>query len=440
MGARRQLSSVLPPILVKRFSHRLVRSHRAAPERGNGYPRLRRFLVAFSIGLYGAAIFLALDYGYSRLRQDDGIWPRHWSAVYHHGLVVNFDGWDNWGDVRYRLVTNNLGLRDAVVRDVPERSAQHRVLLIGDSFTEGIGVAFEESFAGMLYAAGQRHAEKIEFLNAGTLSYSPTLYHARVKALLDRGLRFDEVVVLSDVSDVRDEARNYFCQDEDPDYRTRCKDDEPLVSKALCASTDPNLNKYCNNQELYRLPRFDAGSWFARHFPLTDLTRVWIKFEIQRLIGKRKQRWTAPTMETEWLFPDPVEAKEYAPLGPDGGIRRSLRNMQRLADLLRSRDIPLTIAVYPWPVQLARNDVDSRQVNMWRDFCATNCKQFINIMPAFFAEKQRHADWYERLYIPGDIHYSADGNSVMFRELATHLLPPHARLSGDPGASGTGGN
>jgi hypothetical protein len=425
---------------VKRFSHRLGRRHRADPGRRSGNPRLRRFLVPLAIGLYSAAIFLALDHGYSRLRQDDGVWPRHWSAAYHHGLIANFEGWDNWGDVRYRLFTNNLGLRDAAVRDVPERSAQHRVLLIGDSFTEGIGVDFEESFAGMLYAAGQRQAEKIEFLNGGTMSYSPTLFLARVKALLARGLRFDEVVVLSDVSDVRDEARNYFCQDEDPDYRKLCKDDEPAVSKALCASTDPDVNKYCNHQEFYRLARLDNGSWFARHFPLTDATRVWIKFKVQGLRGLRKQRWTAPTSETEWLFPDPVEAEEYAPLGRDGGIRRSLQNMQRLADLLRSRDIPLTIAVYPWPVQLARNDVDSRQVKMWRDFCATSCKQFIDIMPAFFAEKQQHADWYERLYIPGDVHYSAGGNRLMFRELATRLLPDQTRLSSGPGASGTGGN
>ena len=34
--------------------------------------------------------------------------------------------------------------------------------------------------------------EKIEFLNAGVVSYSPIIYHKKIKYLLDAGLRFDE--------------------------------------------------------------------------------------------------------------------------------------------------------------------------------------------------------------------------------------------------------
>jgi hypothetical protein len=102
--------------------------------------------------------------------------------------------------------------------------------------------------------------------------------------------------------------------------------------------------------------------------------------------------------------------------------------MQALADLLASRHIPLTIVVYPWPMQLDLNDRESRQVAIWRDFCAKNCKEFINLFPAFFAEKDANKNWYERLFIHGDVHYSAEGNRLMFRELS-------ARLVGDPGTS-----
>jgi hypothetical protein len=112
----------------------------------------------------------------------------------------------------------------------------------------------------------------------------------------------------------------------------------------------------------------------------------------------------------------------FAPLGIEGGIARSQQNMQKLADLLAKRGIPLTVAVYPWPMQLANDDRESRQVTIWRDFCANNCKGFINVFPAFFKEKDAHEDWYERLFIDGDIHFSAEGNKVMFRELAQHLL------------------
>jgi hypothetical protein len=122
------------------------------------------------------------------------------------------------------------------------------------------------------------------------------------------------------------------------------------------------------------------------------------------------------------LFGDRTHEAEYAPLGREGGIARSVKNMQALADLLKARGIPLTIVVYPWPAQLALGDHDSRQVSLWREFCATNCKAFIDLMPVFFAEAARHPDWYERLYIPGDFHYSAEGHRVMFEALARRLL------------------
>ena len=77
------------------------------------------------------------------------------NSVYDHGFAADFDGYDVWGELRYRLTTNSLGFKDARVRNVPLKSASRRILLIGDSFAEGIGMSFEDSFAGMLDRAGQ---------------------------------------------------------------------------------------------------------------------------------------------------------------------------------------------------------------------------------------------------------------------------------------------
>ena len=97
-----------------------------------------------------------------------------------------------------------------------------RILLIGDSFAEGIGLPYERTFAGLLNAAGQSRRDKVEFLDAGVASYSPSIYYKKVKYLLDRGLKFDEVVLLSDSSDVEDEATSYFCIDDDAKYHQYC--------------------------------------------------------------------------------------------------------------------------------------------------------------------------------------------------------------------------
>ena len=91
------------------------------------------------------------------------------NAQYHHGLAANFSGYDVWGGSTYRFYTNGLGFKDGSSRRVPLIEDYRRVLLIGDSFTEGIGVPFDQTFAGMLYQDGLETTKKIEFLNAAVV-------------------------------------------------------------------------------------------------------------------------------------------------------------------------------------------------------------------------------------------------------------------------------
>jgi hypothetical protein len=383
---------------------------------------MSRRLVRLAVTLYSIALFLGMDYAYSTFLHEEDQWPRYPHPAYHHALVPKFNGYDTWGDVRYPFITNSLGFRDAQVRDVPLTAASRRVLLIGDSFTEGTGVAFEDSFAGRLFAAGMQRSDRIEFLDAGVISYSPTLYYRKIKYLIERGLRFDEVVVFSDVSDVYDEASKYFCHDDDPQYRKYCDPDERAFFASLCDPLADGDTRSCADPAAHRYAKDGAGAYLMRHFIVTNTIRVVAKFRIQQWLGNQRKRRLGVDTETAWLFGDRGHEAGYVPLGREGGIARSLKNMQALADLLKAHGIPLTVVVYPWPAQLALNDRDSRQVSLWREFCASNCKTFVDLLPTFFAEAQRHADWYERLYIPGDFHYSPEGHRVLFDVLKRHLL------------------
>jgi hypothetical protein len=355
-------------------------------------PVRRRALIGAAVAAYSIAVFLALDFGYSTFINSEAS-PRIPVAEYNHGLAAKFDGYTRFGEYRYRFITNSLGMRDGTTRDVPLTAAGRRILLIGDSFTEGMMVPFEQSFAGLLYRAGQDRPQPVEFLNAAVVSYSPIIYYLKTQHLLDSGLKFDEVVVFSDISDVEDEATSYFCLD-NPNQR---KD---------CVNTAPPM-----------------GTWLAKHFIVTDTTRLLIKYRMQMLWGNQVDRARAHNPRAGWTLPGYDLEDEYAPLGVEGGIARSLKDMQALADMLKARGIPLTIVVYPWPLQLAENDRNSRQAAIWRDFCVRNCKAFIDLFPAFFAERDAHADWYKRLFFYGDAHFSAAGNALVFREVAERLLP-----------------
>jgi hypothetical protein len=194
----------------------------------SGFFTLRRAMVHGAVFFYCLVLFLAFDFAYSSLLVgEEKLRPaRIANPVYDHGFAANFDGYDVWGDVRYRLITDSFGFKDASPREVSLKSASRRILLMGDSFAEGIGMSFEDSFAGLLARAGEARSDKIEFLNAAVASYSPVIYYQKTKYLLEQGLQFDEVVLFSDTSDVTDEATTYFCIDDDPKYRSRCHPSE----------------------------------------------------------------------------------------------------------------------------------------------------------------------------------------------------------------------
>jgi hypothetical protein len=363
----------------------------------------RRTLVNAGLFAYGLALFLAFDFAYSTLTKGEEKQrpARIANPVYDHGFAANFDGYDLWGELRYRLITDSLGFKDASVRDVPLKSESRRILLMGRSYTEGIGMSFEDSFAGMLAAAGQQRREKIEFLNAAVASYSPVIYYRKIKYLLDLGLKFDEVVLFSDTSDVTEEASSYFCIDDDPKYRAHCS---AADGSQQPAAAPPKSNFLLDN------------------FVVTNRVRIAIKQSIQSLLGNRRKSINSDRSRIGWVFPGREDIREYQPLGVDGGIARSLQNMRGLSDLLAARNIPLTIVVYPWAQQVAQGDRDSRQVALWREFCLARCKAFVNLYPAYFAAAAADTDWYEHLYIVGDDHLSAAGNRFFFREIEKYLL------------------
>jgi lysophospholipase L1-like esterase len=353
--------------------------------------------------LYCVAIWAILDFAWSSLSSRSVGSPRIAHPGFHHTLAGNFDGFAIYAEHLHRLYTNSLGFKDATVRRVPLKTSTRRVVLIGDSFTEGVGLPFEDTFAGMLYAAGQEHSPKIEFLNAGVASYSPTIYYRKIKYFLDQGLRFDELVVFPDMSDVLDEASRYFCIDEDPVYRSYCAGD------------------------VFSRVEFNIGRFLQTRFVMTDTIRMHIKSVLHdwRSPGKNPRlersyfdRWAAPDFDPHAHFNAPL----FAPLGVEGGIARSLGQMQKLLELTRAHGIKLSVVVYPYGSQIAYGQRNNRYIDMYLDFCERNGIRFINLFPAFFAAADAHADWRKRYFFFNDFHYTAEGNRLLFEQLARSLL------------------
>ena len=78
------------------------------------YFTVRSALANTALAVYCLVLFLIFDFAWSSLTmgEEKERSARIANPVYDHGFAPNFDGYDVWGEVRYRLVTNSLGFKD----------------------------------------------------------------------------------------------------------------------------------------------------------------------------------------------------------------------------------------------------------------------------------------------------------------------------------------
>ena len=89
--------------------------------------------------------------------------------------------------------------------------------------------------------------------------------------------------------------------------------------------------------------------------------------------------------------------------------------MERLYELCQKRGIKVSVAVYPWPGQILYDVEESRQVKIWREFCAGKCANFYNSFPTFFglAKSSSKEAVISNYYFKDDMHFNEIGNKLI---------------------------
>ena len=86
-----------------------------------------------------------------------------------------------------------------------QKSKKYDIGFLGDSFTEGTGLVYEDTFVGIL----EKKLPNKKIANLGVSSYSPAIYYTKIKKLLETGYQFNEIIVFLDISDLVDDALCY---------------------------------------------------------------------------------------------------------------------------------------------------------------------------------------------------------------------------------------
>jgi hypothetical protein len=311
---------------------------------------------------------------------------------YHHGLAPYASFINYFGDWHAPYFTNSLGFRDASPRKVELKSAKPRLLLIGDSITEGNGLPWEQTFAGIL--AKDMEKRGVELLNAAVQTYAYRIYYKKIRHFIETvGLDVDEVVAFIDLGDVINASFHYRLDDKGNVVGRLGKHEYSSVKKFKLMLRD--------NSILYRLYRY----W-------RDTSK-----EIRRRHGKGSFEAATNVFGLTWTFND-KEYEEWAK--PGEPVAREF--MGRLKDFLAARGIPLTIVLYPVPDQIRQRDLDSRHVRFWRAWAAEKDVQVVNLFPLFINDRPAK-EVYEENFVPYNYHFGPKGHVNIARAFLERWQP-----------------
>ncbi len=364
----------------------------------------KRIFIVFSL-------VVILDFVFVLILKQINFWDNfnndvYWrikSDIYHHDILPNTNVYENWGNLRYKLVTNSLGFRDFQNTSVKKvASSKKRLILIGDSFTEGVGLEYKDSLAGQITNYLKKE-KKYEVLNSGVGSYSPTNYYYKTKHFIEEGYEFDKAIVFLDVTDSIDEIK-YSYDDKDQlvlDFKklkykkndfSKILENNFLSYKVLIKIRDKigHFKKIIKNS--YIEDGLGASKLFNKKF--LDVSKE--DRNLYAMIENEMSNWTSDNNELRYNLTNTEE-----------GLNRAKKNLVRLFDLLKENEVEGVLVIYPHPAQIYYED--SFYQKLWTDFARENNINFLNTFPAFLNKDDSSKNFILNNFIQGDIHWNSNG-------------------------------
>ena len=334
---------------------------------------MKQIVGSMALALSSAVLALAIAEGLLRLLPDPEASHRYRAhPVWHHWLrpdqrtsLISRDP-DRWPEpIKYE--TNSWGCRYGKVVD-----AEHRILVMGDSFTEGYYL--EDTFAAVLE---RRTGHQV--IGCGNASYSPLLHYLRYRDHLMK-LDPDEIIVNVDLTDIYDDNWRY----------------------------GPEAVFAPNGEPLRAGP-----TWFAL---LAEELRF--RTRLGRLFLRRpRQDLVLPTSLNVFAY-----YRGMVPSDPrfQQEVGRTLSYLKRLTDLAKTQGASVTLTTYPYLNQLRDGAHGDRQWNRNLELALAHfaAREGLPFWSAFDA-LDPHAD---SIYWPDDTHLTPRGQRVWAEAFADYYL------------------
>jgi hypothetical protein len=255
--------------------------------------------------------------------------------VLHHRFIPGARGRHRTLEFDAGYEINSLGLRN---KEIPRAkpAGMSRILMLGDSFTEGNGVDEQETFSSRLQAMLDQagFGARWQVVNAGVGSYSPLLEYIYLK---NEGLDLqpDLVILNFDLSDVYDD-----------------------IQYTRLAAFDPKGDPVAVRAE----PGREKGTWPIEVLVgFKDLVKKHTRtynFVRRRIGGYIEAARHQANFSGDVRFDKYAMLREVGEGQDDSAWTLTYGYLVKIRDLLKARGIDFWVTVYPYGLQLSPREWD----------------------------------------------------------------------------------
>ena len=371
---------------------------------------LKKFVIVLSIYLSLDIIFfyfLPIDLK-SKLYNNRA--HRIKSFYYHHDLRPMASFYDHWGYEKYQIFTNNLGFKDKNNRKINFKN--RNLLFIGDSFTEGVGIKYEDTFVGLIESKLKEKNDNIEILNAGVQSYSTSIYLSKIHYLLNiKKLPITDIVVVVSGGDIFDDAYKYL--DIDENFILNHVDHKNKIVINL-------INFFKSNTLIYQVisritpPKVIPGLIKSLFIKKTSLNYNEKENELLKISNDEISKMSFLYLQDyNYLF----SKDEFDKWGKNA-IDKSINNLKELSKITEKKNINLNI-LYLYEPTIILREPDITVLTYIKDSfksLETNSVSFFELNDYFKGYKDKY-EVYKNLFFINDIHLNKKGNKLVFEEI-----------------------
>ena len=294
-------------------------------------------------------------------------------------------------------ITDEMGLR--VGKKSPSKNKNKKnIFLFGDSFTYGVGIEFEKTYAGLI----EGKYKDYNIYNFGVGSYSPSVYLFKLKKILDKKIFPEKILLFLDLTDIIDEV-------------TRWTFDEKTGEVKLASDYI-----YVNSQK--------KEKFIKRNFKILNNVSSYINFKLRHYreiadIKLRDQRKIKTSIQGSFTYKD-INALDRRFWKKDTftlGKQNLKKRLMQIAEISKNNNIDFYLVIYPWAETLELGQKEFSWSNYAENICANNRCKLINAIPSFEEYKDNNRNWSTDLYFLNDEHFNEKGAELLYKTVVQNL-------------------